>query len=100
MGTTAATTVVDPSEVNIDAMTYTQSAFGVNFFYLDQILDQMPPISKFIDQTPNSAIWSPSSRPRNPFYYRPHAISALQPIIKPVRGQNTSADPEGRPKHD
>jgi hypothetical protein len=52
MGTTAATTVVDPSEVNIDAMTYTQSAFGVNFFYLDQILDQMPPISKFIDQTP------------------------------------------------
>jgi hypothetical protein len=52
MATPAATTVVDPSEVNIDAMTYTQSAFGANFFYLDQIIDRMPPISKFIDQTP------------------------------------------------
>jgi hypothetical protein len=52
MATPAATTVVDPSKVNIDAMTYTHSAFGANFFYLDQILDRMPPISKFIDKTP------------------------------------------------
>jgi hypothetical protein len=52
MATPAATTVVDPTEVNIDAMTYTQSAFGANFFYLDQILDRLPPISKFIDKTP------------------------------------------------
>jgi hypothetical protein len=51
MATPAATTVVDRSEVNIDAMTYMQSAFGANFFYLDQFLNRMPPISKFIDQT-------------------------------------------------
>jgi hypothetical protein len=76
-------------------MTYTQSAFGANFFYLDQILDRMPPISKFIDKTPKDKnLGKLTVLPSevlllvlgNPLHCRPHTISALQPIIKPFCG--------------
>jgi hypothetical protein len=50
--TTTSTTMVDPNEIDIDAITYAHSVFGANFFYLDQILDRMAPISRIIGQAP------------------------------------------------
>jgi hypothetical protein len=50
MNTAAATALVNPTEVHIDTLTYTQSAFGANFCYPDQILDRMAPISRIIGQ--------------------------------------------------
>jgi hypothetical protein len=50
MNSAAATTLVNPTEVHIDTLTYTQAAFGANFCYPDQILDRMAPISRIIGQ--------------------------------------------------
>jgi hypothetical protein len=52
MNTAAATALVNPTEVHIDTLTYTQSAFGANSCYPDQILDRMAPISRIIGQAP------------------------------------------------